>query len=82
MIWQIVWMQLVSNSMCLSENSLQTFLEITFFCHNEQNGFLRSMKPPGLRISSDLYFENVYGLSETNTKALVGKAMDAGFKGK
>lgn len=40
------------------------------------------MKPPGFRISSDLYSENVYGLSETNTKALVGEAMDAGFKGK
>lgn len=75
-------MQLVSNSMCLPENSLQTFLEITFFSHNEQKGFLRCMKPPGFRISSDLYSENLYGLSETNTKALVGEAMDASFKGK
>lgn len=40
------------------------------------------MKPPGFRISSDLYSENFYGLSEMNTKAWVGEAMDAGFKGK
>lgn len=40
------------------------------------------MKPSDFRISSDLYSDYLYALSEINMKALVGEAMNAGFKGK
>lgn len=36
----------------------------------------------GFRVSSDLYSEIFYSLSEVNAEALVGEAMDAVFKGK
>lgn len=82
MIWQIVWLQLVSNSMCLPENSLQAFLEISFFCHNDHKSFLRCTKPAGFRISADCFTDNLYALPEINPKTLVSEAVDAGFKGK
>lgn len=47
-----------------------------------KKGFLSCMKQPGFRISSDRYCDSLYALSEINTKALVGEAMNASFKGK
>lgn len=44
--------------------------------------FLRHMKPLGFRVSSDLYSDNFYALSEVNAEALVDEAGDVVFKGK
>lgn len=69
--------------MCLPENSLQTFLEITFFCYNEQKWvFWHVWNHQILECLSDLYSDYLYALSEINMKALVGEAMNAVFKGK
>lgn len=40
------------------------------------------MKPLGFRVSSDLYSDNFYALSEVNAEALVDEAGDVFFKGK